>query len=156
MGKPQLMFFVSEKLYVIFPTIENAVVPLRDKCKGILAMSCEHNGSYTVALHTVSRIVDEQYETKQLLEVFRFSNLRDKEWFAQYLAYMPPSRILIHINRKHHSQHLTSRITPTNESEVERAKKFLGLSQTKTEGGLAIALRTPEEEWEKPYDYFLK
>ncbi|WP_342044845.1 hypothetical protein [Bacillus sp. OTU530] len=156
MRKPQLMFFVSEKLYAIFPTIENGIVPLKDNRRGILAMSCEHNGSYTVALHTVSRIIDEQYETEQLLEVFRFSNFQDKEWFSQYLAYMSSSRILMHINRKHHSQRLTSRITSTNESEVERAKKFLGLSQTKTEVGLVIALRTPEEEWEKPYDYFLK
>lgn len=156
MSKPQLMFFVSEKLHAIFPTIENAVVPLKDKCKGILAMSCEHNGFYTVPLYTVSRIVDKQYEIEQLLEVFRFFNLQDKEWFVQYLAYMCPDRILMHVNRKHRCRRPTSRITLTNESEVGRAKKFLRLSQTKTERGLVIALRTPEEEWEKPYDYFLK
>lgn len=146
MSKPQLMFFVSEKLHAIFPTIENGVVPLEDKCKGILAMSCKHNGLYRVALHTVSRIVDGQYETEQLLETFMFSNFQDKEWFTQYLAYMPPSRILTHVNRKHRSQPPTSRITSTNESEVERAKKFLGLNQTKTEEGLVITLRTPGEK----------
>jgi len=156
MGKPPLMFFVSRKLYSLFPTIENGVVPLENKRKGILAISCEHNGSHAVTLCTVSRIVDEQYETEQLLKVFMFSNFQDKEWFAQHLACMCPSRILIHANRRHRGKHPTSRITSTNESEIERAKKFLGLNQIKLERGLVTVLRKPGEEWEKPYYYFLK
>lgn len=111
-------------------------------------MSREQNSAYIVPPYTVSHITDEQYKTEQLLEIFMVSNFQDKEWFAQYLAYMPPSHILAHVNRKYHSQHPTSHITSTNQSEVERTGKFLGLrlNLIKPEEGQVAVVRRPEHK----------
>lgn len=59
---------------------------------------------------------------------------------------MYPSHILMHFNRKHRNQHPASRITLTNESEVKRAKKFLGLDRMKPEEGAVAVVRKPEEK----------